>query len=137
MTCPCFHLRRAARVVTQLYDEILRPSGLRGTQFTLLVGIRMLQPVPVHQLAESTATDRTTLTRNLKPLERQGLVAIAPGASDRRRREVSLTAKGEDALAAAYPLWQEAHEIVSENLGGERLEALISGLRETVEAVRE
>lgn len=123
--------------MTQLYDEILRPSGLRATQFSLLAAVRLQEPVAVNQLAESAVMDRTTLTRNLKPLEREGLVTVTPGSSDRRRREVSLTAKGAEALAAAYPLWHEAQAIVSENLGGQQLDTLLSGLKETVEAVRE
>lgn len=135
--CTCSHLRKAARAVTQLYDEVLRPSGLRATQFTLLAAIRIQEPVPVNHLADSTVMDPTTMSRNLKLLEREGLIAITPGSSDRRRRDVALTRQGARALADAYPLWQGAQEIVSENLGAKRLKTLISGLAATVDAVRE
>ena len=127
-TCSCFGLRRAARVVTQLFDEALRPTGLRATQFTLLTALRLRAPVPVRKLAEVLVTDRTTLTRNLKPLERRGLVRISQGA-DRRVREVVLTDEGHAILARAHPLWEEVQEKVAEHLGAQRLDRLLADLR--------
>ena len=84
-SCACFSLRKVTRAVTQLYDEMLRPAGLRGTQFSLLVAVQMAGPVGVTRLAELTVMDRTTLTRNLELLQKQGLIEIAAGA-DRRSR---------------------------------------------------
>ena len=95
--CACFNLRKATRVVTQLYDEALKPAGLRSTQFAVLAATRALGPVSVNQLAEWIVMDRTTLTRNLKPLERDGLIAVRAG-DDLRVRQVSLTAKGRKTL---------------------------------------
>jgi DNA-binding MarR family transcriptional regulator len=91
--CACKNLRRTARAVTQLYDETLRPSGLRVTQFTLLVAVAVSQPVPITRLADALALDRTTLARDLKPLTERGLVEVAAG-EDRRVRVVRLTRQG-------------------------------------------
>jgi len=105
--CACKSLRRTARAVTQLYDETLRPSGLRVTQFTLLVAVALSEPVPITRLADALALDRTTLARDLRPLNERGLVEVAAG-DDRRMRVVRLTRQGRDAIARAYPLWEQA-----------------------------
>ena len=133
--CAHFNLRRADRVMTRLYDEMLRPSGLKSTQFTLLAAVRLMEPVTVNGLADGVVMDRTTLTRNLRPLAKEGWIAIEPG-EDRRVREVSLTAAGRRVLEKAYPLWREAQARVSDRLGGERLEHLLGDLAATVEAIR-
>jgi DNA-binding transcriptional ArsR family regulator len=91
--CACFNLRRAARAVTQLYDHTLAPSGLRATQVTLLVALAKAGPVPFTRLASALGMDRTTLTRNLAPLERDGFVTQSPGA-DRRVKLVRITDAG-------------------------------------------
>jgi len=106
-TCVCFNLRKAARAVTQLYDAVLRPSGLRVTQFSILAVLSRSGPLTQSRLASATVTDRTTLTRNLRLLEAKGLIRVERGA-DRRQREVGLTEPGRKALAKAYPLWKEA-----------------------------
>jgi DNA-binding MarR family transcriptional regulator len=106
-TCACFAIRKAARVATQLYDEVLQSSGLRVTQLTLLVAINLADSVSITALGEKLLMDRTTMTRNLKPLQRQGLIAIGRG-KDRRFRVVSLTARGHEALGNALPLWRKA-----------------------------
>ncbi|HEY9847811.1 MAG TPA: MarR family transcriptional regulator, partial [Candidatus Caenarcaniphilales bacterium] len=88
--CACFNLRKASRAVTQLYDKVLQPSGLLATQFTLLSAIALTGSVTITRLAQELVMDRTTLARNLKPLERQGLIQIKPG-QDQRTRIVTLT----------------------------------------------
>jgi DNA-binding MarR family transcriptional regulator len=113
-------LRRASRAITQLYARILAPSGLQPTQFALLVACAVAGETPMTTLADALAMDRTTLTRNLRPLERQGLVRVEEG-SDRRVRIVALTRKGRAALAGALPLWKKAQERVAEAFGRERL----------------
>lgn len=133
--CACSTLRKAARAVTQLYDEALRPSGIRATQFTLLTGVRAFQPVTIKRLAEAAVMDRTTLTRNLRPLQRLGLVQVAPGR-DRRERRVSLTPLGEEVHQRSLPLWREAQHNVREAIGSERLSRLMVDLSSTVEATR-
>src|ERR687896_523796 len=81
--CACFNLRKVARAVTHLYDETLRPAGLRATQFSLLIAARMAGPVSLTHLAELTVMDRTTLTRNLELLQKQELIDVAAGGGKR------------------------------------------------------
>lgn len=129
--CACFNFRKASRAVTQLYEEILQPSGLLGTQFTLLVAISLAGSVTITRLAQELVMDRTTLTRNLKPLKRQGLIEIEPG-QDQRTRVVMLTDKGRKALAKAIPLWEQAQAHVVQGLGQNRWSTLLSDLSDTV-----
>jgi len=129
-SCACAKLRKATRATSQLYDATLRPSGLRATQFTLLVATRLIHTAPVTRLAKELGMDRTTLTRNLSLLERQGLIRIRPGR-DRRVREVVLTERGHEALARAVPLWRRAQARVARALGGARLRRLQSDLTAT------
>jgi DNA-binding MarR family transcriptional regulator len=131
LQCTCLNLRKAARAVTQLYDEYLRPSGLRSTQFSLLMLIRGMGPIRITELAEAAVMDRTTLKRNLELLEREGLVRIEPG-EDARVREVSLRAAAEDRLATALPLWQQAQAHVTRELGQRRTERLLGDLSAAV-----
>jgi DNA-binding MarR family transcriptional regulator len=125
--CVGFNLRKATRAVTQLYDEMLRPAGIRVTQYSLLVVLKIIGPVLVTDLAEKIVMDRTTLTRNLEVMEKQGLVNVAPGA-DRRTRWVTITESGSAVLLEAYPLWQQAQAKIRESMGGERLQVLMGDL---------
>lgn len=134
--CACFNLRRVTRAVTQVYDEYLRPTGLRVTQFTVLVALRNLNQSTINQLADKLVVDRTTLTRNLRPLEDSGLVRTRPG-EDRRVREIFLTPAGEEKLQEALPLWREAQGQMRKALGRDRLERLLSDLSTTLHVVRE
>jgi DNA-binding MarR family transcriptional regulator len=134
-SCACFNLRKASRVVTQHFDEILKPSGLLITQFTILVAIAMAKSGTINELAEILVMDRTTLTRNLKPLEREGWLKSEPG-QDQRTRVVSLTPNGEATLAKALPLWKQAQQDVEEVLGQRRWDALLSHLTETTALMR-
>src|SRR5262245_39739582 len=127
--CACRNLRRTARAVTQLYDDTLRPSGLRITQFTLLVAAAISQPAPITRLADALDLDRTTLARDLKPLTERGLVEIAAG-EDRRTRLVRLTRQGREAIARAYPLWQQAQARIVQGSGADRWQAVAGGLEE-------
>jgi len=133
-SCTCFHLRRATRLVTQLYDRALRPVDLRATQFTLLNVLRMHGPVTIQSLAAALVVDRTTLTRNLRPLERDGWVESTPGR-DRRVREVLLTPEGHGLLARARPLWQKAQEEMATLVGVRQAEELVALLAHTVRAL--
>jgi DNA-binding MarR family transcriptional regulator len=133
--CTCFNLRKAARAVTQYYDEVLRPSGLRTTQFSLLMVLRAAGPLRLTDLAEQAVMDRTTLKRNLELLQRERLVRIQPGA-DARVREVSLTDAARRRLDAALPLWEQAHAEVTGRLGRARQERLLADLSAAVEAAR-
>ncbi len=122
-TCTCGNLRRAMRAVTQAYDAALAPSGLRATQFNVLVAIAHIGRPPLSRLAEALVMDRTTLSRNLRPLERDGLVAIAAGG-DRRTREIRLTPKGRKALERALPLWERVQGRMRAGFGRKRWQAL-------------
>jgi DNA-binding MarR family transcriptional regulator len=125
--CACATIRRTDRVLTQFYDEILAPSGLYVTQFTLLAALTEAAPVTINRLAEILVMDRTTLTRNLEVLAKQHLVRIEEG-QDRRTRLVLLTHEGEEALRRAWPLWQEAQARIERTLGRERFEDLLTEL---------
>jgi len=125
--CIHFNLRKAMRAVTQHYDRILQPVGLRGTQFTILSVVSLLGQVSISDLAEQMVIDRTTLTRNLKPLEQEGLIEIAPG-EDRRVKVVKLTAHGRSVLKEAMPYWKEAQSEMLEHLGEKRAKILLSDL---------
>src|SRR5438874_850544 len=100
-TCLCLHLQRAARAVARRFDELMRPAGLTSGQFSLLMSLNRPEPATMRAVAELLAMDRTTLTANLKPLERRGLVRIKIDQDDRRSRRLVLTAKGRAALIAA------------------------------------
>lgn len=130
--CTCFNLRKAARAVTKMYDEALKPSGLRATQFSLLTVLENNGPSGVTELAEALVMDRTTLTRNLKPLLKSGLLKVVDG-DDRRRRPIAVTSKGHDVLAQALPMWRKVQGQLLENLGSRRWERLIGDLGATVD----
>jgi DNA-binding MarR family transcriptional regulator len=106
-----------------LYDEYLRPAGLRVTQYSLLKNVLAREPVRVNQLAEATATDRTTLTRNLRVLRQGGLIQIREG-EDRRSREVTVTPRGRVAVAKATPCWERAQACVVGQMGVEHWRVL-------------
>ncbi len=111
-TCECLQARSRAHLLTQAYDEIMAPSGLRITQFNV-VSVLMAGGLTMKELSIATEIDRTTLTRNLLPLEREGLVAIT-GGDDARKRIVSLTDAGRRATEKAYVLWRQAQAIYSD-----------------------
>src|SRR5262249_10226814 len=122
--CICGNLRKASRAITKLYDEFLQPSGLLVTQFNLISALNTQSPAALTPLAERIGMDPTTLARNLKPLERDGLVEIVEG-EDRRVRMVKLTERGKEAYANAVPLWQQAQTYVISQIGEERWRIMI------------
>lgn len=134
--CTCANLRKAARMVTQAYDAALQSTGLKSTQFILLANLAEQGDMPLTQLADALVMDRTTLTRNLKPLVRQGLVHVAQEA-DLRVRRISLTRAGRAAVVAARPKWEAMQLRVSERLGDARWAGLLDDLNATVEVFRE
>ena len=126
--CACIALRRATRAVTAAYDAALAPSGLRVTQFSVLCTLARLGPLGVTRLAEKVALDRSTMGRNLDPLERRGLVHIEVGVTDRRERVAHLTPAGEAAIEAALPLWRDAQGRVTRLVETSALAALTERL---------
>jgi DNA-binding MarR family transcriptional regulator len=110
--CLCLHLQRAARAVARRFDEALRPLDLTNGQYSLLMSLNRPQPPRLGDVARLLAMDRTTLTANLKPLERRGLLTVTPDAEDRRSRRLALTDAGRDLLLQAVPIWRETHDAV-------------------------
>jgi len=135
LRCACATVRRTDRILTQFYDEILAPSGLYITQFTLLATLSQAAPVTINRLAEIMDMDRTTLSRNLEVLVKQHMVRIEEG-EDRRMRQVHLTQEGEQALRRALPLWQEAQARIEHALGRERFDGLLTDLSAARAAAR-
>ncbi len=115
-TCLCLHLQRAARVVARRFDDVFRPLGITQGQFSLLMSLNRPEPPTMGSVADLLAMDRTTLTANLKPLERRGLVRIKVDDSDRRNRRLALTADGRALLAEATPIWKRHHAALERQL---------------------
>ena len=118
--CNCFAVRSAARHVSQFYDQFLAPIGLRTTQFSILAKLKRLEPLTINALAKDMVVDRTTLGRNVLPLERDGLIRIEPIASDRRAKELHLTNAGEKRLQAALKAWSRAQAQFETTFGTKR-----------------
>jgi DNA-binding MarR family transcriptional regulator len=110
--CLCLHIQRAARTLARRFDEALRPVGLTQGQFSLLTSLNRPEPPSMGAVADLLALDRTTLTANLKPLERRGLLQVMVDPRDRRSRRLTLTAAGRETLTAAAPICRREHEDV-------------------------
>lgn len=118
--CNCFMVRSAARHVTQLYDQFLAPVGLHVTQFSILAKLKRLGPMTINALAKEMVMDRTTLGRNVLPLERDGLIKIEASAADRRAKELHLTKAGEKRLQGGREAWEQAQARFDDRFGARR-----------------
>jgi DNA-binding MarR family transcriptional regulator len=127
--CNCLAVRQAARHVTQFYDQFLAQAGLRTTQFSILARLRREGPLTINVLAADMVMDRTTLGRNILPLERDGLIRIVPTASDRRSKELHVTAAGDKRLQAAFKEWTQAQARFESAVGSGRASDLRALLR--------
>ena len=128
-TCLCLHVQRAARTLARCFDQALRPLGLTNGQFSLMMSLNRPQAPSLGSVSTLLAMDRTTLTANLKPLERRGLVAVSVDPEDRRSRRLALTPSGRALLAAAVPIWREAHAAVDRRVSDpDRLRADLQAL---------
>jgi DNA-binding MarR family transcriptional regulator len=125
-------VRQAARHVTQFYDQVLAPTGLRTTQFSILVKLRRLGPMSINTLAAEMVLDRTTLGRNIQPLERDGLILVKPKAEDRRTKELHLSESGVARLRAGIKLWAHAQSRFETAYGPARAGELRDMLRAVV-----
>jgi len=125
--CICSNLRRAARLVTNYFDKLLEPVGLRMSQATVLVVLYLAGVQTINEMAEKLELDRTTLTRDLQPLAQQSLLTIAPG-SDQRTRVVTLTPEGEAALLKVLPLWEQTQSYMVEGIGEANASLLLTQL---------
>jgi DNA-binding MarR family transcriptional regulator len=130
--CACQKVRIAARAVTRAYDQALRPVGLRSTQFTVLVAASVADGIPLNQLATLLGLERTTLTRSLEGIEKEGLIRVE--SVDGRTRKVVLTQPGKDRLDLALPLWNQAQENLRERLGEQGWAMVNDGLAMLAEA---
>lgn len=115
--CTCFRIRGAARRVTQIYSRHLASTGLKISQFSLLGFVAARGPVSITELSEMLSTDRTTLTRNLRPLLSSGIIERAIATGDRRRHELVATAAGRALFKRALPLWSAAEQEVRAAMG--------------------
>src|SRR5262252_6268161 len=125
--CACLKVRMAARAVTRAYDGALRPVGLRSTQLSVLVAIAIEGAISIAALASFLGMDRTTLTRNLRPLEKEGLISIGPEGWH-RSRTLAITKKGQSRLHEAVPLWGRAQNALKQKLGYEAWVGVRDGL---------
>ena len=125
--CTCANLRMATRVVTQLYDAALAPVGLKATQFTLLSTLHELGEARLTELADKLVMDRTTLTRNLKPLIERRLIEES-GERDRRVRRLSLSTEGLRTIKEAMPHWERIQTRTVEGLGNKSWQSLLDDL---------
>lgn len=130
--CNCRSLRQAARYVTQVYDRHLAPSGLRISQFGVLAVLKRKGPLTINELAAELVIDRTTLGRNILPLERDGLIAVKPSTIDRRRKELQLTRLGDKRWHDARQYWLEAQADFERAFGNRRSADLRHLLRSLV-----
>ncbi len=128
-TCTCGELRKAARAITLLYDNAFKSSGLLSTQFGVLHVIYNIDSIRISDLADKLGMDRTTLTRNLAVLEREGFIKISEG-KDHRTRNVTATQKGRNAVSKAIPLWNEAQRKVKQKMGESSWHELMQNLGE-------
>ena len=120
--CACHKVRMASRALTRSYDDMLRTTGLRATQLSVLAAIAVEGSTSIAALAEVIGMDRTTLTRNIRPLEREGLITIGREGF-RRSRTLSVTREGRARLREAIPAWQKAQDRLARRLGRSWLEA--------------
>jgi DNA-binding MarR family transcriptional regulator len=128
--CNCLALRQAARHVTQFYDQSLASSGLRATQYSILARLRRKGPMTINALAAELVMDRTTLGRNILPLQRDGLIAVGPGKTDRRSKELHLTGAGAARFRGARKQWTEAQTRFEAAFGAKRAAQLRALLHE-------
>jgi DNA-binding MarR family transcriptional regulator len=127
-SCLCLHVQRAARALARHFDEVFRPLGIKSGQFSLMMSLNRPEPPTMGQVADLLAMDRTTLTANLKPLERQGLVEVTVDRTDKRSRRLQLTDAGRRLLAKAAPLWEREHAKIEGRLASRDPDALRADL---------
>lgn len=134
-TCACFNFRKASRSVTQHFDQILAPTGLRSTQLVILITGQLLGPSSIARLARELVMDRSTLTRNLKPLMNMHLLRFSHRDAG-KQKSVELTIEGQAALLRSAPYWDQAQSRLVNRFGGEKWNRIIADLSAIVDASR-
>lgn len=132
--CNCLALRQASRHVTQFYDRFLAPAGIRATQYSILARLERKGAMTINALAATLVMDRTTLGRNIRPLQRDGLVAVVAGKVDRRSRELRLTTAGIARVRVARRGWEMAQAEFESAFGAKRARTLRTLLHEVAAA---
>ena len=135
--CSCSMFRESARKITQFYEGSLREAGIRPTQFSILAALANTGPIQLTQLADILLLERTSLTRNLNVLERNGWVELQTGAEDARQRVVSLSKKGYEQLDQAIPYWKKAQKAFASKMGQDTIKGLKKTLNEMTEIIAE
>jgi DNA-binding MarR family transcriptional regulator len=133
--CNCLALRQAARQVTQFYDRFLQPTGLRATQYSVLARLKRHGPMTINALAADLVMDRTTLGRNILPLQRDGLIAVGRSKDDRRSKELRLTRAGTVRFAAGAAAWTRAQAAFERAFGADRARDLRHLMHDVTQAV--
>ena len=128
--CLCLHVQRAARVLARRFDEALRPLALTQGQFSLLMSLNRAEPPSIGDVAALLAMDRTTVTANVKPLARRGLIKMRVDREDRRNRLLELTPSGRTLLAAAAPIWKRTHAATERRLRSSTADILRASLHD-------
>jgi len=132
--CVCFNLRKSARAITQVYDGMFRSLGLRVSQLSILNSLNMIGSLTVLELAEAIATDRTTITRNMKPLIRDGYIKAQTG-SDRRTKEIAITEKGKAIAQKAMSIWEKYNAKITKKIGKSRIEKICKDLSAMLDGI--
>jgi DNA-binding MarR family transcriptional regulator len=135
--CSCNMIRKSARKITQFYESSLREAGVRPTQFSILAALANTGPIQLTQLADRLLLERTSLTRNLNVLERNGWVELQTGEEDLRQRVVSLSKKGYEQLDHAIPYWKQAQKAIANEMGQDTITGLKKTLKEMTEIIAE
>ena len=135
--CSCNMIRKSARKITQFYEGSLRKAGIKPTQFSILAALANTGPVQLTQLADRLMLERTSLTRNLNVLERNGWVQLQTGIEDSRQRIVSLSKKGYEQLDQAIPYWKKAQKAIANEMGQDTITGLRKTLSEMTEVITE
>ena len=126
--CLCFHARKGARAITQVFDHALAPSGLKATQLSLLMVVNAQRCMSIGALADALVTDSTSVSRTIKPLIARGLLSLSRHTADRRIKSLRLTEEGRRLLENVMPRWQAAQTQVSRSLGATAVQRLLRGL---------
>ena len=134
-TCACGSLRRASRLITQVYDNFLKPSGLKITQFIMLMSVKILGPITITRLAQNLLMVQTKCTRNLKGLQEKNFINFEQ-SEDRRMKKIVLTDQGNEILEQAIPLWEKAQNFLLDKVGENQMASLVKDLSRTVSIVR-
>lgn len=132
--CSCFYLRRAARLVTRQYAETMKAAGLKSSQFSILSMLSFHGELTITELADKMGLERTSMSRNLHPMEKDGLISVSD-ERDNRRRYISLTRQGQVTYKKALPLWNQAQQQFREQLGADEMKTLKQLLKRTAELV--